>query len=283
MNTQSIYKSPEGEKAIMDIYEKVLSQWPVPREELNIDTRFGKTFVIASKGEKKPPLVLLHGSGANSATWFADVAAYSRKYRVYCVDIPGDPGKSAPERFDWNGPAFSEWLDDVLNGLSIKQTILGGISLGGWASLKYAIDEPEKVEKLVLICPGGVISTRPSFILRMVFWSLMGEWGKKRLRDLFFKNVTLTEEADQFFNLTAKHFNYRQGVPPIFTDEQIKRIKVPVIFLGGKADFVFDTGKAAQRLQELLPDLTIKLYGEKGHTLVNMAEIVIPLLNGKVK
>jgi pimeloyl-ACP methyl ester carboxylesterase len=224
-------------------------------------------------------LVLIHGSGSNSATWFADVAAYSQKYSVYCVDIPGEPGKSAPERFDWHGPAFSEWLAEVLQGLGIKQTVLGGISLGGWASLKYAVDKPGKVEKLVLICPGGVTPSRPSFILRMIFFSMLGEWGLERMKRLIFKDLPLTEEADLYFRLTAKHFNYRRGEPPIFTDEQLRRITMPVLFLGGQEDIIFNTGKAAQRLKALLPDLTVKLYGGKGHALVNMAGIVMPLLD----
>lgn len=278
MKTQSIYKSVAGEKAIMNVYEKVLSMWPVQHEELSIETRFGRTFVITGKDQSRPPLVLIHGSGSNSATWFADVAAYSQTYSVYCVDIPGEPGKSEPERFDWHGTAFSEWLDDVLQGLGIKRTVLGGISLGGWASLKYAVDKPGKVEKLVLICPGGVTPSRPSFILRMIFFSLFGEWGLNRIKSLIFKDLPLTEEADLYFTLTAKHFNYRRGEPPIFTDEQLRSIKVPIIFLGGKEDIIFNTEKAAQRLKALLPDLTVKLYGGKGHALVNMAKIVMPLL-----
>jgi hypothetical protein len=39
---------------------------------------------------------------------------------------------------------------------------------------------------------------------------------------------------------------------------------VPTIFLGGKEDIIFNTEKAAQRLEALLPDLTVKLYGGKG-------------------
>ena len=279
MKTQAIYKSVAGEKAIMDVYEKVLSMWPASHKEMNLDTGYGRTFVIAGKDQSKPPLVLIHGSGSNSATWFADVAAYSQPYSVYCVDIPGEPGKSEAKRFDWHGPFFTEWLDDVLQGLGIKQTVLGGISLGGWASLKYAVDRPERVEKLVLTCPGGVTPSRPSFMLRMIFFSLLGEWGLNRIKNLIFKDQPLSEEADLFFRLTSKHFNFRRGEPPIFTDEQLRSVKVPTIFLGGKADIVFNTEKAAQRLKALLPDLTVKLYGGKGHALVNMADIVIPLLN----
>ena len=114
MQTQSIYKSPAGEKAIMELYEKVLADWPVPAEELYIDTSQGRTYVRASGDPGAPPLVLLHGSGSNLATWGADVVVYSRHYRFFAVDIPGEAGKSAQQRADWSGDEFTRWMDDLL-------------------------------------------------------------------------------------------------------------------------------------------------------------------------
>src|SRR5512137_453374 len=115
MQTQSIYKSTAGAEKIMALYNQVLAQWPVANEHLTAPTRYGDTFVIASGEPTAPPLVLLHGSGSNSATWAGDVLTYSQYFRVYTVDIPGEPGKSVPNRFSWDGSAFAEWLDDVLN------------------------------------------------------------------------------------------------------------------------------------------------------------------------
>lgn len=97
MNTHTYFKSPEGEKAIMTFYDSMLAQWPVPYETHQIDTGLGPTFVIASGEKTAPPLMLLHGSTSNSLTWAGDVAAYSRYYRVYAVDTPGEPGKSPPQ------------------------------------------------------------------------------------------------------------------------------------------------------------------------------------------
>ncbi len=47
MAVPSIYKSPDGEKAMMAKYDTVLARWPVPYEGLPFPTRHGKTFVIA--------------------------------------------------------------------------------------------------------------------------------------------------------------------------------------------------------------------------------------------
>ena len=65
----SIYRSPAGEKIVMDLYDSALAHWPVPYETRMISTRHGETFVIASGEKTHPPLVLLHGAAGNSATW----------------------------------------------------------------------------------------------------------------------------------------------------------------------------------------------------------------------
>tara|TARA_B100001964_G_C14144114_1_gene558856 strand:- start:63 stop:305 length:243 start_codon:yes stop_codon:yes gene_type:complete len=66
MKGASIYKSPAGEKAIKDHYNSVLANWPVPKDELSVPTRHGRTFIIACGDETAPPLILLHGSGSNT-------------------------------------------------------------------------------------------------------------------------------------------------------------------------------------------------------------------------
>ena len=283
MNTQSIYKSTAGQQEIMAIYNRVLAKWPVPCEHLHIPTRYGDTFVIASGDVAATPLVLLHGTASNSATWAGDVVEYSRHFRVYAVDIPGEPGHSDPHRFSWQGPAFAEWLDDVLNGLNLGQIILGGMSLGAWATVKYALYKPERVDQAVLICPAGIYPPRLSFMLRIIFFSLLGDWGRQRLKQFVFKNVSFTEDLEQFLTLVDRHFKYRLGAPPLFTDEELRRLTMPVLFLAGEKDVLLNTPKTVERLQRLVPHLTATVFGEEGHAVINMSSQVIAFLDHKVR
>ncbi len=69
-----IYKSEAGRQAIEAQYRRALDSWPVPCEQRVTPTRQGDTFVVACGDVASPPLVLLHGSGANSSTWMRDVA-----------------------------------------------------------------------------------------------------------------------------------------------------------------------------------------------------------------
>lgn len=124
----TLYKSPEGAKQVMAIYDGALKNWPVPYETRNISTRHGDTFVLVSGNENAPAMILLHGAGGNSSMWAGEVGEYSRHFRVYAADLPGEAGKSAPNRPAWDSLAFAEWLEDVFNGLNIERATLVGIS-----------------------------------------------------------------------------------------------------------------------------------------------------------
>jgi len=281
MKTNSIYKSTAGREEIMALYNEVLTQWPLPYTHINIPTGYGNTFVIVSGDASAPPLVLLHGSASNSATWAGDVIEYAKHFQVYAVDIPGEPGKSDSRRFSWDGPAFNEWLDDVLKGLSLEKVILGGMSLGAWATIKYALYKPKQVNKAVLIVPSGIYHPRLSFVARMIVLSLFGEWGRNRMKQFIFKGAEFPEELDQFLTLIGRHFNYRMGSPPLFTDEELQSLTMPVLFLAGEKDVLLNTPKTAERLQKLVPDLSVKIFEEDGHATINTASQAVSFLNDK--
>src|SRR5579863_6204555 len=126
---RAIYKSAEGERAVRERYLEMLKRWPVPNQQLRVQTREGETFIVASGDQNAPPLLLLHGSVANSAMWMGDIAAWAAHFRVYAVDLIGDAGLSAPSRPALASEAHALWLDDVLRALSLTRVSMVGMSL----------------------------------------------------------------------------------------------------------------------------------------------------------
>jgi pimeloyl-ACP methyl ester carboxylesterase len=156
----AIWKSEDGRQAVERRYREILAHWPVPNDQLRVPTREGGTFVVACGPKDAPPLLLLHGSASNSFMWIGDIAEWSQHFRVYAVDVIGEPGLSAPSRPTLASGAYAEWLTDVANALSLPRFSLAGLSLGGWLALDYATKHPERIDKLVLLCPGGVGKNR---------------------------------------------------------------------------------------------------------------------------
>ncbi len=278
MNTQSIYKSAVGKKEIMALYDAVLAGWPVAYETCTLLTRHGDTFVIASGERESPPLVLLHGSASNAVSWVGDVVEYSKHFRVYAVDIPGEPGKSAENRPDWSGLDFSEWLEDVLDGLKIQRTAVLGISQGGWTALRFATRHAERVDKLVLLAPGGVVQARLSFIIRAVIFSMLGRWGVDRINRIVFGKQPAHPEAVKFMIAIYTHFKPRVGKEYLFSDSELKHLNMPTLLIGGEEDALFHTKGIQMRMQKHVPHLKAVLIPNMGHALINLSDRIVPFL-----
>jgi pimeloyl-ACP methyl ester carboxylesterase len=278
MTTTTLYKTVKGEKAVMAIYDAALKNWPVAHETHHILTRHGDTFVITSGDVQSPALILLHGAGGNSSMWAGDVTDYSRLYRVYAVDMPGEAGKSAANRPTWDSPAFAEWLEDVFNGLKIEHATLVSISQGAWTALKFAVAAPDRVDKLVLIAPGGIVPDRTSFIIRAIGLTLLGNWGVKRLvRDLFGDQPVPDSVIDTVAQTTTQ-FKPRLGILPIFSDDELRRLTMPVLLLGGTKDIIRDLNKIEARLHNLVPHLKTTIIPGAGHALLYTTQAVLEFL-----
>jgi len=279
MNAASVlYKTPAGEQAVMAIYDEALQHWPVPYETHTVSTRHGNTFVFASGKIDSPALILLHGAGGNSSMWAGDVRDYVARFRVYAVDLLGEAGKSDPNRPAWESSAFAEWLEDVLNGLKLERATLVGLSQGAWAALKFATVMPNRVNNLVLMSPGGIVPDRASFLIYAIAMSLLGTWGIRRMVTALFGDQAVPDGVVDRVMTITQQFKPRFGVLPIFSDEALRRLTMPVLLVGGNKDVMRDLDKIGTRLRGLLPNLSVSIIPGGGHALINTSSLVMEFL-----
>ncbi len=101
-------------------------------------------------GGSGPIVILAHGFLMDQTMFDAQVAALSPEFRVITWDERGF-GQTK-----WDGKDFSYWdsADDCLglmDHLGIKKCVIGGMSQGGFLTLRAALTAPERVTALVLI------------------------------------------------------------------------------------------------------------------------------------
>jgi len=120
--SRSPFKTPEGEAAFLAAYEAAMNLWPVPYEERDVQTRFGMTHVVISGPKEAPPLVLLHGYMATLMMWAPNIADFSKEYRVYAVDVMGQPSRSIPGEPIRDRADFVAWLTATLDGVEHATT-----------------------------------------------------------------------------------------------------------------------------------------------------------------
>lgn len=278
MKTKPVYKSTDGKKTIINHYESILNQWPVPYETLNIKTKYGNTFIIACGDKSCDPIILLHGSSSNSAMWMGDVVKLSQKYRVYAVDIIGEPGKSDENRPDMKGTHYAKWIEEVFNTLNIDKAVIIGNSLGGWMALSFATYSPERIEKLVLLAPSGISQAKISFLFRALPLLFLGQKGTERLNRIVYGNQAIPKEALEFGNLIMRHYNPRVGSLPVFTDEELLKLTMPTLFLGGEKDALLPSKKAADRLNKLLSNVKTVVLKDTSHVLLDVVDEILSFL-----
>ncbi len=278
MNIVSIYNSPQGEKFMMEFYDRMLANWPVKFKEIDIEVPMGTTHMITSGHDEAPPLVLLHGSTSNATTWAGDINAYSKNFKVYAIDMPGEPGKSFHVRLSWENDEYSEWLLQVLDALGLEKPLFAGLSLGGWAALKFASAHPERVSKIALIAPGGIVNPNMKAVMKMVSYATQGEKGVEKTFRLLFPDGFESLEIREFFTLLNEHFIVRPEAVKPLSDESLSAIKAPLFMAAGGNDAFFNFKKAEKRLRKLVPHSKTLMFKKGTHGLLSMAEYIIPFL-----
>ena len=106
-------------------------------------------------GRRGTPLVLIHGLGSSAETWAALMLLLSKEYLVYAPDLPGF-GRTplAPE--GTNIKTHVLYLERFLDVLGYPRVTLVGNSLGGWIATRFAVEFPERVERLYLLNSAGL-------------------------------------------------------------------------------------------------------------------------------
>lgn len=278
MAKKSIYKTETGKQLIQNSYSQLLSNWVQPSTQRFLKTQLGDTFVIESGKADSPTVILLHGSGSNSAMWMADAAKLSEHYNVFAVDIVGECGKSAETRLPFKNNHYSDWLLEIINRLNISTTAIISNSLGGWIALDFAIKYPERITKLVLIATAGITNIR----LKTVFWimvtSLSGQKGFDKLNQMVYGDLEIDQQSLAFANLVRQHYAPRTDALPVFSDEQLQQIKCPVLFIGGENDCFYVSEKTEKRIARNIKNSKSLVLKDSGHVVVNQTNNIIPFL-----
>ena len=275
----SIYKSDAGRQAVEERYREVLQRWPVPNRQLIVPTCQGDTFVVVSGESHAMPIVLFHGSGTNSSIWMRDVAAWAERYRVYAVDMIGEPGFSAQSRPSLRSDAYVNWLDDLWDHLGLATASIVGVSLGGWLGLEYAVKRPERVASLSLLSPAGIGSQNRLFLLKAGLLLMLGQWGLRKSLKLTTGRASLPREAADSLMLRFQHFRPRMERLPIRTDAELAALQMPVQLILGGNDALIRSRETRDRMERLVPHLRLAYLEHEGHILPRQTGAITEFLS----
>lgn len=250
----------------------------------------GRTIFVAETGDG-PPVLLLHGGGPGASgvsNYSRNIAALAEEYRVIVPDLPGY-GRST-KGVDPQDPfgGLASGIRGVLDALDLERAHLVGNSYGGACALRIALDSPDRVDRMVLMGPGGVGTTRalPTPGLNSLL-NYYGGDGPSRLKlEKFIRNYLVFNAAQVTDDVIESR--YQASIdpdviasPPLrrpsgpnalrtlwrmdFTrDARLGSLPVPALVLWGAADKVNRPSGGAE-LAKGMPNCDLYVVANTGH------------------
>ena len=121
----------------------------------------------APLGASNGTAIFIHGSGPGASGWSNfkhNISAFQEAgYRCIVYDQWGYGKTSKPQDVDHTLDFFVDGLVSLMDSADVANAVLVGNSLGGAVALGLALRHPERVEKLILMAPGGIESREDYF------------------------------------------------------------------------------------------------------------------------
>lgn len=247
----------------------------------------GKEIYLAEKGNGTP-VVLLHGGGPGASgvsNYSRNIDALAEQFRVIVPDMPGY-GRSAKgvDRRDPFG-YLADHIRGMLDELGVGRAHLVGNSYGGACALRLALDTPQRVDRLVLMGPGGIGTTRglPTDGLKSLLAYYGGDGPSMDKLRAFIRNY-LVHDGDSVPESLIET-RYRASIdpevvasPPLqrpadlrtlwrmdFTrDRRLRKLTTPTLILWGRDDKV-NKPSGATLLGTRMPNADVVVTANTGH------------------
>jgi 4,5:9,10-diseco-3-hydroxy-5,9,17-trioxoandrosta-1(10),2-diene-4-oate hydrolase len=247
----------------------------------------GKPMFVAESGTG-PAVVMLHGGGPGASgvsNYSRNIDALAENFRVIVPDMPGY-GRSA-KGVDHDDPFgyLADAIRGLLDVLGVDTAHLIGNSYGGAAALRLALDTPDRVERLVLMGPGGIGTTKglPTPGLKSLLSYYGGDGPSRDKLETFIRTYLVYDGAsvpDALIDL-----RYAASIDPevvadpplrrpsglrtlwrmdLTRDSRLKSLRTPTLVLWGRDDKV-NRPSGGPMLLNLMPNAELVMTSHTGH------------------
>ncbi|MEM7292059.1 MAG: alpha/beta fold hydrolase [Pseudomonadota bacterium] len=234
-----------------------------------------KSLYFKTFGDSDPVLVILHGLFGSGQNWTSQARSLSEHYRVLLPDLrnhgqsPHDPAVSYP--------LMADDVRRLLDKLGVESFFLVGHSMGGKTAMRFALDHPNRVEKLAIvdIAPRAYPPHHDTIFSGLSKLDL----GAIKSREEASRQLTeaIPEEGIRAFLLTnlkksGGAFHWQMNLPVL--ESQYSHIAAPIeasnayagetlIIKGGESDYISARDEAD--FHALFSNLQLKIIANAGH------------------
>ncbi len=246
----------------------------------NINTRFWQA------GDKGSAVVLVHGLGGFIENWMYNVETLAQRHRVYAMDLVGF-GRSDKTPLVKDVYVLVQFISDFMDTQKISKATLVGNSLGAGLVLLFALQFPQKVEKLVLVDNAGMgrdviidfrLCSLPYLGELLIKPSLKGTeklWKKivydpalvtPELIKMCYELGTLPGATKSLLSVLRSGINLcgQRATLTKLLLKDLGKITAPTLVLWGRQDRIISV-KHAQIAVAKIPGAKLQIYDKCGH------------------
>ncbi len=221
--------------------------------------------------DKKPSILLLHGSGLSHIVWSLHEQFYALQgFNVLSVDLPGH-GES-------DGPALktiqkiSDWIKDLMISAKIEKIIFAGHSQGCLVGIDFAARYPESINKLILVAGSYKLPVNQDLIDLAEAGDekaiiLMMKWGYEGSKAFIGGNpvkkiINSSREIREILavDLNACN-NYKNG------KESLEKIACPTLCIFGDLDKMVPL-EVGNKMASMIKNVEKKIINNCGHMII---------------
>ena len=183
--------------------------------------------------------VFIHGFGGKAEQWHYQMQKFAVENRVIALDMRGH-GLSDKPGSGYDMPRVVEDLETALTLLKVKgKVVLIGHSFGGAIVTEYALKNPDRVERLILIATAGEFNLNPLFRLGLALpvWllRLIGPFTRSwlhapphALKKFYNDNMSRWRGWDKFAGLIVPTLVIRGNRDLVFEKPAFEKVTVSI-------------------------------------------------------
>lgn len=231
----------------------------------------GATIYYTEQGHGLP-VILVHGFPLDHRIWKHQVDALSRQYRVIAPDLPGFGQSGATPPFSIQ--SLAETLHHFARSIDACPFVLGGLSMGGYVALAYAVEYPTDLKGLMLIdtrCEADTMEAKENR-LRMI--DVCNQKGPAAIADLMVSKM-LAPGADAAVRTDLMRIMQECPSPAIVQAlqamhdradyrDKLASIAVPTLVIVGESDAITPPDGAIAMSREIPQSKVCVIHGA-GH------------------
>jgi pimeloyl-ACP methyl ester carboxylesterase len=234
--------------------------------------------------ESAPPIVLVHGFISSNLIWsnvllpLADAG-----FRAIAPDLPGYGYSDKPADAQYTIQEQARAVTDLMDRLEIEKAVIVGASYGAAIAATIALDEPERVEKLILVGAVSNDDAKKKFLLRVARLPIIGDIGAplflgsrwivhKRMEDMYRRmgrpiNEKMVASRHHLLETANVHRAMIRTVRR-WSANRIEReawlIRQPTLLVWGDQDDHIPIANAF-KLRDTIPDAKLIVFRNCGH------------------